>query len=181
MGEKTLRHRLRAATWDQHELLHRDPMLASLADGSIEPDDYTAVMTRLGRFYCAIDDVVLAGCRQFRCGLNGYVYRPRGGMFQIRAPARLDLPPIRSAAALAGTCYVLDGAVLGGKVMARAMPCHHPFFDWCASNGPGIWRDAKRLIDHVDTDSAAANAAIQAACLAFDAFATAMNAANRQV
>ena len=67
-------------------------------------------------------------------------------------PADLDVPPLDTLEDVAGTCYVLEGATLGGAVVARELPeVPHRFFASYGSRRGAMWagfrghlRDARR-------------------------------------
>lgn len=118
---KSARHVLQLATHDIHERMHRHPALARLAAGTIGRDEYRRVLARSYGFYAMAELVLGVG--------GGLTQCLRDDLTELGlTPAAIDdLPrcaPLsigRDRAELVGSRYVLLGASLGGKVMARAM------------------------------------------------------------
>lgn len=112
---------LRTATHDIHERMHDHPALARLAAGTIGRDEYRRVLARSYGFYAMVQpDVGHAG------ELTDCLAQDLAEL-GMTAAAISDLPrcaPVVIAdghAEQIGACYVLLGASLGGKVMARAI------------------------------------------------------------
>lgn len=145
--------------------------------GQIDANDHECLMSRMGGFYAALDPLIAAACESMGDDIAGYRYRPRLGLFPSRSRRPVLIPAVDTPAALAGAIYVVDGAVLGGQVLARAFGDRslHPYWHWCCQNGPSVWRAAKALIDHLDTDAKARAAATRTALDMFDAFAGAVD------
>lgn len=117
----TARTALRAATHDIHERMHHHPALSRLAAGTIKRDEYRRVLARSYGFYAMIEPALGLARNLTECLFNDLTTL---GM----TPAAIDdLPrcaPLavgKGQAELIGARYVLLGASLGGKVMARAM------------------------------------------------------------
>lgn len=111
---------LRDATHEIHTRMHRHPALARLAAGTITAAEYRAVLARSLGFYAIAEPVLgLAGrltdCLAVDLAELGF------------SPAMIaDLPrcaplAIADTPAVIGGRYVLIGASMGGKVMARAL------------------------------------------------------------
>ena len=71
-------------------------------------------------------------------------------------PADLDVPPLRTVEDVAGACYVLEGATLGGAVVARELPdVPHRFFASYGSRRGAMWaafRGHLRALDERGVD-----------------------------
>lgn len=121
MRQPTARIALRTATHDIHERMHRHPALARLAAGTIGRDEYCRVLARSYGFYAMAEPVLGLGGSLTQC------LRDDLAELGMTRSAIGDLPrcaPLaigQGAAQLIGARYVLLGASLGGKVMARAM------------------------------------------------------------
>ena len=170
MMTTSLRKRLQFATHDVHEALHAHPDFAAMQDGSISVQAFDHVMARMGGFYRALDPIMTAASRSFSDGT--YRYLPRSPMFSDVEKPQMTLPSITSQPSLAGAAYVVDGSVLGGRVLGTALGgrLHHAYWAWCASEGPQVWRNVLAFIDHVDTGSAQQTQAIDAALAVFETF-----------
>lgn len=170
MTSHALRYRLKIETADVHERLHDQSDFAAIAGGTILERDFKRVMARIGGFYAVFDPKMERGSQS--AGPNVYAYQARGPLFAHVETSDLDLPDVDTLPALAGAAYVMDGAVLGGQILRRAISDRltHPYWDWCAEKGAAVWRDARALIDLADTDSEAADHAIDVAKAVFRAF-----------
>lgn len=149
-----VREVLRRATQVQHERLHRLPAFAALAQGTLSPADYAALMRGLHRFHRAFEAVTepVPGAEPermpalrpaARAALVALDLRRLGTPIDDEDAAPLPQP--RSAAALAGMFYVVDGSMLGAAVLsgpaARIAGAEAAgYWAWCRSNGPGRWR-----------------------------------------
>ena len=71
-------------------------------------------------------------------------------------PADLDVPPLTTVEDVAGACYVLEGATLGGAVVARELPdVPHRFFASYGSRRGAMWasfRGHLRALDERGVD-----------------------------
>ena len=119
--QSTARTALRTATHDIHERMHRHPALSRLAAGTIGRDAYRHLLARSYGFYAMIEPVLGLAGNSTECLFDDLTTL---GM----TPAAIDdLPrcaPLavgQGQAEAIGARYVLLGASLGGKVMARAI------------------------------------------------------------
>lgn len=181
MTGSSLRQRLRAETQAVHERLHRDDHFAAIADGSILAQDFDQLMARMGGFYRALDPIMMAVCHQTGQKAGGYAYHARAPMF-TGCTGTPDLPRIAGLGALAGAAYVVDGSVLGGQILRRAIAgrLSHPYWDWCAVAGASVWRATRALIDTAD-QAAVGDEAVKAANAVFLAFSEHMNMSEAEV
>lgn len=115
------RSALRSATHDIHERLHRHPALSRLAAGTVGLDEYRHLLARSYGFYATVEPML-----GFAEGLTDCLVGDLAEMGisaeEIAALPRCPPPPIgRGQAEMIGARYVLLGASLGGRVMARAL------------------------------------------------------------
>ncbi len=80
-------------------------------------------------------------------------------------PPDLEVPRLATVEDVAGTCYVLEGATLGGAVVARALPdVPHRFFASYGSRRGAMWagfRGHLRALDERGVDEARTVASAQ--------------------
>ena len=73
-------------------------------------------------------------------------------------PSDLEVPPLRTLEDVAGACYVLEGATLGGAIVARELPdVPHRFFASYGSRRGAMWasfRGHLRALDERGVDEA---------------------------
>lgn len=125
-----LRQKLREATGDAHERLHRHPELSAAASGRIDIDGYRTLLTRLYGFHRAFDDRIAASTVALSLG----IMRARSGLLEgdlaalgVTEEMRRQLPLCEKAPRLAnaaralGALYVIEGSALGGAQIARAL------------------------------------------------------------
>ncbi|MEM7055982.1 MAG: biliverdin-producing heme oxygenase [Pseudomonadota bacterium] len=176
---RPLRHHLRQETEAAHLALHRHPGFAAIESGEIVPQDHDQLMARVGGFYAILDPLASAASKVLGDHLAGYRYRPRAALFPNKAEKQIHVPDLATPAELAGAVYVVDGAVLGGQILARAFgdQALHPYWQWCCHHGPAVWRTTKALLEHVDTDTAARDEATETALRVFKAFSEAIDGA----
>lgn len=124
-----LHARLRAATRETHERLHRHPGLCAAASGRIDAEAYVRLLTRLYGFHRAFEarlDLygrgVFAG-EPVRSSLLASDLAALGVSAALQAAAPLcdTLAPIESDAQALGAIYVVEGSALGGAQIARAL------------------------------------------------------------
>jgi heme oxygenase (biliverdin-IX-beta and delta-forming) len=118
---KSARHVLQTATHEIHERLHRHPVLSRLAAGTVDRDEYRCLLARSYGFYAVVEPMLGLAGRLTECLVQDLTELGVGAA-AIEALPRCGLPPIGcDHAELIGARYVLLGASLGGKVMARAI------------------------------------------------------------
>lgn len=165
---------LRAATHDVHERLHHHPALSRLAAGTIEVDEYRYVLARSYGFYAVVEPIL---------GLAGHLTSllvldlADLGMdaAAVAALPRCALPPVACGHAAIGATYVLLGASLGGKVMARALAggaCGTSALPvrFLTGTDAGDWTNFARALDANLPDTAARARAAMAAVSMFGAY-----------
>lgn len=86
-------------------------------------------------------------------------------------PADVDVPPLDALEDVAGTCYVLEGATLGGAVVARALPgVPHRFFASYGSRRGAMWAGFRGHLRELDERGIDRDRAVEAARRTFALF-----------
>jgi heme oxygenase (biliverdin-IX-beta and delta-forming) len=174
---------LRAATDEVHERMHHHPGFAQLAAGRIERIAYRRLLARSYGFYTMAEELVDRG-NNWACRLAldlaelGLTEQALGHL--PRCP-----PPVigTDQAARVGATYVLLGASLGGKVMARAVTCGACAGEklptrFLAGDDNASWKDLVANLDTLLPDECARSRAARSAVTMFCAFETWMNGWN---
>lgn len=155
---------LRASTSGVHGRLHEARPFADLAEGRLDRHGYADLLTRLHAFHCAVDPAV-ASARQ----VLGLAEPPTDGARVARLEAdlaHLGTTPYRRIAMPAweadeavGCLYVVEGSMLGGKLIHRqldylfeANEAGRSFF----AGGSGDGRRWRELCDRIETHGSAA-------------------------
>lgn len=129
MGFDGARGRLRRATEDAHLRLHALDPFARLAAGGIGRAEYAALLRRLLGFQLAVEARLAAAPSLAPYGLD-IAGRRRSAVIRAdlaalgepeEAPEPAALPAFGSAAAALGCLYVVEGATLGGRMLARGL------------------------------------------------------------
>lgn len=184
-GTVPLRLLLRGATADVHADLHEMPPFARLARSAIGRADYLRLLRRMESFYAALDPALAAAARCLGQAAGDAAHRPRAPLLARDLAAagwgpERPGPAFRRAfgcpAAYAGALYVVDGALLGGAVLARAAarldwPAPAGYWRWAEAEGPRLWRRTLALIERVDAGEPSRGSAVAAASATFAAFA----------
>jgi heme oxygenase len=187
-----LRTRLRLATSDVHERLHRHPGLGAVANGSITRGDYGRLLLRLWGFHHSFESVLRDAARDRQIGLD-LDARARAVLLEqdlstlgfdrrsIQRTARCEyLYPPRNEAELLGALYVVEGSTLGGVQLARAIaPIFNSegddgrrfFLGYGARNGE-MWRAFLKQLDRYSGDVESENLVTKAAVKSFADFET---------
>jgi len=171
-----VRDRLRRATAEIHERLHRHAGLASASSGSIAAEDYAQLLARLYGFHRAYESVLAQTARldaiepDFRplARSEPLVLDLLGLGVDAAAIARLPICAAitrpSNAAELLGCRYVVEGSTLGGQLIGRAL---EPRFGddrrfFLAQPG-NAWRALTDRLETLADDSLAMEAAASAA------------------
>lgn len=112
---------LRSATHDIHERMHHHPALARLAAGTIGRDEYCRVLARSYGFYIMAEPALGLGGKLTDCLVADMTELGMTPAAIAALPRCTNLGCVQEHSALIGARYVLIGASLGGKVMARAI------------------------------------------------------------
>jgi len=129
----SVRQRLRHATAAIHQTLHLAPGFVRLVEGRMTQSDYRALLARLYGFHWPLERGLRAAPPEI---LGGFDVRERERAGALRADlgvlgltgADIDslplcerLRPVGSNAELLGRLYVVEGAGLGGRVLAAKL------------------------------------------------------------
>ncbi|MEM7507847.1 MAG: biliverdin-producing heme oxygenase [Pseudomonadota bacterium] len=181
-----MRTHLRTGTAEIHEALHAHPWFAALAEGTLSPARYHVLMERLFGFYSSLDPVLLNAEKALRPQIGTYCYAPRtpvlrGATHGLAPGLAVPMPEVEDLAAFCGATYVVDGAVLGGAILARAMPpgADATYWTWCRIKGPAIWRAICQLLREVEGDVNPSDA-LDTAIATFAAFESWMDPAPHE-
>jgi heme oxygenase len=159
-----VRATLRASTSGVHERLHEARSFAALAEGRLDRHGYADLLIRLHAFHRAVDPAVVSARR-----VLGMTDVPAGGTRVARleadlahlggAPYRRIAMPAWEAEVAVGCLYVVEGSMLGGKLIHRqldylfgANEAGRSFFGGGAGDG-GRWRE---LCDRLESYGATA-------------------------
>jgi len=177
---------LRAATDDVHERMHAHSGYRALASGGIQAEAYRRLLARSYGFYLPIEAQLSRG-RDRSCRLETDL------MALGMAPAAIDalplciaLSPLDSRPKALGAAYVVEGAALGGRMLARALISNAAgvappaaFLLGDGENGGRRWRDFIAELEEELSGSGELEAAAQSARATFATFETWMAAWDR--
>lgn len=178
------RSALKRDTDEIHQQLHELPVFADLMAGRLSLQRYQRIMNGFLNFYEEFDSAATDANRRFSQLLEGHIYVPRTPMFRADVVALGGKPPTRNAvkryslnfgslAEYVGALYVVDGSVLGGLTMNKALKRNvdlngkggKSYWNWCQQNGLTHWQSTLRLLEktwHRDANTAVVtNAALQ--------------------
>lgn len=86
-------------------------------------------------------------------------------------PADLEVPPLPTVEDIAGVCYVLEGATLGGAVVARELPdLPHRFFASYGSRRGAMWAGFRGNLHALDEHGVDCERTVASAQRAFELF-----------
>ncbi|MCL1501233.1 heme oxygenase [Xanthomonas nasturtii] len=178
---------LRHATQDAHRLVEAVPLMQALAQGQIGSAAYAQILRRHHALLTGFEEhlsdwlTTLVG--------NGWHYRRRVPALRedLRALGQQPdlpaaLPAIADDAARWGMLYVIEGAQLGGRVIARSLRKQQPdlagalgYFE-LADDDPAGWRRFQAVLDRRLDTASARGAAIDGALAMFAHFHTCLAA-----
>ncbi len=178
---------LRQATAAAHERLHHLPGLAALQAGTIERDEYAALLRRLFVFYRAVEDGLAAAPSLLPYGIDLAARRRSGRLLDDLAflgapvpplPAPPALPALPSAAQALGLMYVIEGSTLGGRELARRLDHLLPagsesgrrFLSGHGAQHGAMWREFCAALERCGDTPERRAEMIAAALLAFAVF-----------
>jgi heme oxygenase len=123
----SMRARLRAATDEVHQALHRAAPFAAIADGVATRESYGATLVFLYRYHGAMAGWCTAGAESL--GLRELAAAHRARLAALRqdlafldcAVPRIEQEAAVSGAFAAGVLYTVQGSTLGGKVIHRQL------------------------------------------------------------
>lgn len=165
-----IRERLKAATHQVHQRLHGHDGFAAAAAGTIRPPDYRALLARLYGFHAAFDAAMTHAPLALAQDLD-LPARARSGLLRAdlrglgmahdgvaRLP-RVDLAPLAGEAAHLGALYVVEGATLGGALIARALAAYgdnRRFYLGHGGENGRRWRHFLNRLERLEDDRAEA-------------------------
>jgi heme oxygenase len=123
----SMRARLRAATDDIHQALHRAAPFAAIANGTATGETYAATLAFLYRYHCAMADWCAAGAAALDAPELAGAHRARlealrrDLAFFGRPTPDAAQEAARPGAFAAGVLYTVQGSTLGGKVIWRQL------------------------------------------------------------
>ena len=182
-----LRSRLREATHEAHERMHRHPGFGAAAAGCLDADAYRDLLARLYGFHCAFD----AGIPQAPAEMAAAIRLPlraRSGNLRrdlanlgVREnlgalPICGELPERDTEARWLGALYVTEGSTLGGAQISRALARsgiaddQRDFFEAYGERRSEMWRLYLERLERLADDDDAAAEAEGAARAVFGAF-----------
>lgn len=151
---------LRHATAEMHRAVERLPLMAGLTSPSVTREDYLDFLHALADIYAALEGSLLDALdEEIR---NDLGVRPKlpvilddlADLGQAHVPcASTQIAPPGAAAALGGL-YVLEGATLGGRVIAKHLRrCLGPalgstgFLDFHGEHSSAAWKRFASILD----------------------------------
>ena len=120
----SVRMRLRAATEEVHEALHRAAPFAAIADGRATRESYAGTLAFLYRYHAGMAGWCAAGAGSL--GLEATHPARLAALRQDlaffgQAVRDVTEEPARGGAFAAGVLYTVQGSTLGGKVICRQL------------------------------------------------------------
>jgi heme oxygenase len=173
---------LRRATAETHQAVERLPLMTRLTSPTVTREDYLDYLNALADVYAALEDSLLDALdEEIRNDLG--VRRKLPAILedlteqgQPRVPrASPQLAPSGAAGALGGL-YVLEGATLGGRVIAKHLrrclgPALGPagFLDFHGEQSSAVWKRFASILDSVPAHARMDPAeVVSGACATFD-------------
>jgi len=184
---------LREATREAHARIERVPALARLLAEDCSGEEYRAALLRLHSFVAPLEAAMLARIGGeiglvLSAGRRAPLLRrdlsELGTAPAPRAPAAA-LPATSSPAEALGCAYVLEGSLLGGRVIARSLRARlgpalggaTRYLEAGGDDVPQRWRRFGRLLDTALADPEARARAAGAASACFERLAAWLDAA----
>jgi len=142
-----VRQRLRIATDQIHQALHRAAPFAAIADGTATHEGYSATLSLLYRFHAGQAPACLRAAQLLSLPQVGEAHAARlaaleadirffGGVPQLGEP----MPRLNEEACI-GALYTVQGSTLGGKILYRQLDsllsddCGREFFKGSSDDG----------------------------------------------
>ncbi|TAA25773.1 biliverdin-producing heme oxygenase [Pseudoxanthomonas winnipegensis] len=172
---------LREATAQAHAAVEALPHMHALARGILPPDQYVRVLQRHLALVEPWERTHAAWLATLAA--PGWRYRARGPALRAdlvalgaAAPPVAPLAEPEPAAAAWGQLYVIEGSLLGGRLIARAFRTAQPalaaalaYFD-LGSDAPGAWRQFQACLEAALPSDPQRQAAIGGAQAMFSRF-----------
>jgi heme oxygenase (biliverdin-IX-beta and delta-forming) len=169
-----LRESLRTATSEIHQRLHQHRALAAIAAGQISLADYRSLLQRLLGFYAPLELALgLEPERSQRLHADLDSLAPSNGNSPI--PMCPSVPRFKNHAQRLGARYVIEGAALGGRQLAKGLdsllgretPVGRLFFIGRGTSSGHAWRAFLSELATLEADTASHDSVIEAACDTF--------------
>lgn len=170
--QMTARMALQTATERIHRRLHQHPGLARLSAGTIGRDEYRRLLGRSYGFYAMAEPLLGFANRLTEClarDLTDLGMTPA----EVAKLPRCEIMKIGDGQAeMVGARYVLLGASLGGKVMAKAIARHDASLPLRFLTGLGEhdWKTFVANLEMTLPDAASRTRAAKAATTTFTAY-----------
>lgn len=176
---------LRAATRHDHEAAEASAVMRSLMDGQLSASGYRGLLRAQLEIHrrweharqAWLDDEVAAGGWVYRSRIPALLADLQQTVSELAPVSTLACPPQSSAAW--GELYVVEGASLGGQVIARQLrdrfpAAAHHFFELGKHAPSGYWRRFQQVLDKVLPNAASQHLAVGGAQAMFAHFQRAL-------
>lgn len=146
--------RIRQDLSTMHSMVEANPRLALLVSPDLSVENYVDVLKRLYGFYRPLEESLSANSAWLPSILRDTPRWPRlktdlawWGIDVANLPlaAAADLPEVQTSEAATGIAYVLEGAALGGKLIARHV---QRALQISADNGVSFHAEGTKLASH---------------------------------
>jgi len=145
----SMRARLRAATDEIHQALHRAAPFAAIADGTATRESYTGTLAFLYRYHSAMAGWCAAGAEALGAHELSHAHQARLAALRQdlavfgRAVPEVHEEPARASAFAAGVLYTVQGSTLGGKVIHRQLDALLPDDVWPEDGGRAFFKGGR--------------------------------------
>jgi heme oxygenase (biliverdin-IX-beta and delta-forming) len=172
---------LRSATDASHQRLHRHRGFAALHDSTISRADYVRLLGRLHGFYTAFEAAAaIAPDRSRRLAADLAALAGCGAHAAALIPRCPDIPAFHDADEILGGLYVVEGAALGGRILARRLDpllgidaaAGRSFFLGNGADTGAAWRGYLARLAGISPDAGTRQRVVTAAIATFAAFET---------
>lgn len=170
--QMTSRMALQSATSTIHQRLHQHPGLARLAAGTIGRDEYRRLLGRSYGFYVMAEPLLGFASRLTDCLAQDLTDLGVGHAEVAELPRCTAMTVGHGHAETIGSRYVLIGASLGGKVMAKAIARHDATLPvrFLTGLGENDWKDFVSELEANLPDAGSRTRAAKAAAVTFAAY-----------
>jgi light-regulated signal transduction histidine kinase (bacteriophytochrome)/heme oxygenase len=186
-GGGELRERLREATREPHERMHRHDGFLAAAEGRLDARLYEDLLARLYGFYWSFERNFLNApapmAKAIELSKRARTPNLRSDLIALgftgrldRLPICADLPAPESEAAWLGALYVTEGSTMGGAQIARALAKsgfsadQTRFFAAHGKASSSMWKSFLARLDTLAADPRSTQAAENSARAVFTAF-----------
>jgi heme oxygenase (biliverdin-IX-beta and delta-forming) len=121
LARPSMRQALREATREVHERLHQHAGFSAVAAGDIDLPRYRQLLSRLYGFHRGMEDRLVLSAKQSAALAADLVTLGLDQDTIVRLPRCATLPRMDTDAKRLGALYVIEGAALGGRVLARSL------------------------------------------------------------